>query len=63
MAKHYESNITKFINAYKKEHPETEARQREGRNLLWDKNVDLEIQEGFRASYVPQAPYVYYQVD
>lgn len=63
MAKNYESNITKFINAYKQEHPNTESRQREGRNIFWDKSIDLEVQDGFRAAYVPQDPYVYYQVD
>lgn len=63
MAKHYESDVTKFIKSYKKEHPDTEARQREGRSLLWDKNVDPELQDGFKAAQVPQDPYVYYQND
>ena len=63
MAKHYESEITQFINAYKTEHPDTDARQREGRGRLWDKTLNPELQEGFRAGRVPQDPYVYYQVD
>jgi hypothetical protein len=59
MAKNYQSEITQFLNKYKKEHPDTEARQREGRSLLWDKHIDAELQEGFRAARVPQKPYVY----
>ncbi len=59
MAKHYESDTTKFLNEYKKQHPDTEARQREGRGLLWDKPIDAELQDGFRAARVPQSPYVY----
>ena len=59
MAKHYESDTTQFLKNYKKQHPDTEARQREGRGLLWDKPIDAELQEGFRAGRVPQLPYVY----
>ncbi|NYT82380.1 DUF3460 family protein [Alcaligenaceae bacterium] len=59
MAKNYESEITQFIKKYKAEHPDTEARQREGRSRLWDKQLDPEYQEGFRAGRVPQKPYVY----
>lgn len=61
MAKHYESSITAFLNQHKKEHPQTEAEQRAGRGRLWDKHIDPELQEGYKASYVPQDPYVYYQ--
>ncbi len=63
MAKNYESEITQFLNNYKKEHPGTEVRQREGRFRLWDKHIDPELQEGYRAAKVPQDPYVYYQND
>ncbi|MFA5487581.1 MAG: DUF3460 family protein [Candidimonas sp.] len=59
MAKHYESDVTQFLNDYKKQHPDTEARQREGRGRLWDKPIDPELHEGFRAGRVPQPPYVY----
>ncbi|MFT0851732.1 DUF3460 family protein [Achromobacter sp. F4_2707] len=59
MAKHYESDVTQFINQYKKQHPDTELRQREGRARLWDKNLDPELQEGFKQARVPQKPYVY----
>lgn len=59
MASNYESEITLFLKEFKKTHPEAEQRQREGRALLWDKNQDAELLEGFRAGRVPQRPYVY----
>jgi hypothetical protein len=59
MAKNYESEITLFLKQYKKDHPDTEARQRESRARLWEKHIDPELQEGFRAARVPQKPYVY----
>ncbi len=59
MAKNYESEFTEFLKKYKTEHPDTEARQREGRARLWDKHIDPESQEGFRAGRLPQKPYVY----
>jgi len=63
MSKSYESDITEFLKNYKKQHPDTEQRQREGRARLWDKTLDPELQEGYRAAKVPQEPYVYYQND
>ncbi|HSN78788.1 MAG TPA: DUF3460 family protein [Rhodoferax sp.] len=36
-----------------------EARQREGRELLWDKPVNREAWQEYRAAQVPQKPYVY----
>jgi len=59
MAKNYESDVTQMIRQYKEQHPDTEMRQREGRARLWDKNLDAELQEGFRQANVPQRPYVY----
>lgn len=53
------SDITKFLNDYKKEHPHTEQRQREGRARLWDKNIDTDQQADFKAARVAQKPYVY----
>ncbi|GAA5084452.1 hypothetical protein GCM10023337_02020 [Paenalcaligenes hermetiae] len=61
MAKNYESEITQFLNDFKKQNPAIEAGQREGRARLWDKHIDPELQEGYRAAAVPQPPYVYYQ--
>jgi hypothetical protein len=59
MAKNYESEITQFLKQYKQQHPDTEQRQREGRGRLWDRNLDAELLENFKAGKVPQAPYVY----
>jgi len=61
MAKHYESELTQFLQQYKTEHPDTEARQRAGRARLWDKALDTELLDAFKAARVPQQPYVYYQ--
>lgn len=63
MANNYESEITQFLNQYKKQHPETESKQRQGRGRLWDKPIDPELEEGFEEANVPQPPYVYYQED
>ncbi len=59
MAKNYESDVTKLIKEFKEKHPETEARQREGRARLWDKSLDPELLDGFKQANVPQKPYVY----
>ena len=59
MARHYESEITQFLNQYKRRHSDTEQRQREGRARLWDKNLDPELIENYRAGRVPQRSYVY----
>jgi len=59
MPSHYQSDVTRFLQDYKKAHPDVERRQREGRSLLWDKQLDSELLEGFRAGRVPQRPYVY----
>jgi len=61
MAKHYTSDITRFLQQYKAQHPEVELRQLQGRALLWDKTLDAELQEAFKAGRLPQQPYVYYQ--
>lgn len=55
----YQSDATQFLNQLKAAQPDLEARQREGRELLWDKQVDRQAWEGYRAARVPQKPYVY----
>lgn len=60
MSKGYESEITEFLKNYKQQHPDTDQRQREGRARLWDKYIDPELQEDFKAATLPQQPYVYY---
>lgn len=55
----YESDITQFINQLKKDKPSLEQDQREGRARLWDRKIDADQQDEFRAGRVPQKPYVY----
>jgi hypothetical protein len=55
----YRSEITQFLDHLKAQQPELEARQREGRELLWDKNLVHSEQAGFKAGKVAQKPYVY----
>jgi hypothetical protein len=55
----YESEITQFITQLKQQKPDLEVRQRQGRELLWDKPVDRQPWREYRAAQVPQKPYVY----
>jgi hypothetical protein len=55
----YNSDATQFIEQLKSEKPDLEARQRAGRAILWDKNVDREAWSEFRQAKVAQQPYVY----
>ena len=54
----YESDTTQFIQQLKAQQPELAAQQRQGRALLWDKQVDREAQAEFKAGRVAQKPYV-----
>jgi Protein of unknown function (DUF3460) len=56
---HYTSDATQFIDSLKSGNPELEAAQREGRALLWDKQVDRSFQAQAQAAQVPQQAYVY----
>ncbi len=55
----YESEITQFLKQLKQEKPSLEQEQRDGRARLWDRKVDADQQDEFRAGRVPQKPYVY----
>ncbi len=55
----YESDTTQFIKQLKASQPALAAQQREGRALLWDKQVDRDAQAQFKAARVAQKPYVY----
>jgi hypothetical protein len=55
----YQSEVTQFIDQLKAAKPDLEAQQRKGRALLWDKPVDKEAWDEFRAGEVAQKPYVY----
>lgn len=56
---HYQSEATRFIEQLKADKPDLEARQRAGRALLWDKNIDRAAQAEYREAKVAQQPYVY----
>lgn len=55
----YKSDITQFINQLKVQRPELEAKQREGRSLLWGKSIDRTVAKDLSADQVAQKPYVY----
>ena len=55
----YQSEATQFIDQLKAKKPDLEARQRQGRELLWDKTVDRSALAEYRAARVAQKPYVY----
>lgn len=57
----YESNATQFINQLKGSKPALDAQQRQGRALLWDKDVNSEVWQDYNAGRVAQKPYVYFQ--
>jgi hypothetical protein len=54
----YRSDATQFIDALKSQRPELDAQQREGRALLWDKQLNRDEQQAFKAARVAQKPYV-----
>jgi hypothetical protein len=55
----YRSDTTQFIDQLKAAQPDLEARQRAGRALLWDKNLDRTLQSEYAQARVAQKPYVY----
>ena len=55
----YRSDTTQFIDQLKADKPALEAQQRQGRDLLWDKQVDRTAQQEFKTGRVAQKPYVY----
>ncbi|MEJ6024242.1 DUF3460 family protein [Ramlibacter sp. PS4R-6] len=55
----YKSEVTLFIDDLKEKKPDLEAQQRAGRAIWWDKQVNREAWDEFRAGQVRQKPYVY----
>ena len=55
---HYRSEVTQFLDDLKQSRPELDLQQRQGRALLWDKQIDRELQAEFKAGRVKQAPYL-----
>ena len=46
---HYTSDATNFLNDLKASRPHLDAAQQEGRALLWDKEIDTDLQADMRA--------------
>lgn len=61
--KPYKSDIGQFLESLKQRDPQLEDRQRQGRALLWDKEIDRQAQAEWREARVPQKPYVYQTKD
>lgn len=56
----YESEITRFIKDLKEKDPQLEAKQRAGRDRLWDTEpLDLDARRRHDESRVKQQAYVY----
>ena len=56
---HYRSDVTRFIDDLKQAQPQLDQQQRQGRALLWDKQIDRDLQAEFREGNVKQNAYVY----
>jgi hypothetical protein len=57
--KHYKSDTTAFIERLRARRPTLEDEQRQGRALLWDRQLDREAWSEYQDDRVPQQPYVY----
>lgn len=55
----YESDITRFLRELKKNNPDIERGQREGRAIFWDKDIDAHLYKRYAESNVAQPAYVY----
>ena len=55
----YKSEVSQFIDQLKSKDPALEAKQRQGRDLLWDKEVNRSDWTEYRAAQVEQKSYVY----
>lgn len=56
---HYASDTTQFLEQLKADKPSLEQEQRQGRALLWDKQIDRRFQADAETAKVAQKPYVY----
>ena len=55
----YESELTRFLKDLKARNPGLEQKQREGRAIWWDKELDRDELQRQQAARVPQQAYVY----
>jgi hypothetical protein len=56
---HYTSEATDFIESLKQANPAMEAGQRQGRALLWDKQIDRSVHKDLLDGQIAQKPYPY----
>jgi Protein of unknown function (DUF3460) len=56
----YESELTGFLRTLRRDHPDIEQQQKEGRALWWDRAPDPDEQRRWQESRVKQTGYVYY---
>ena len=59
----YQSDTTQFIHQLREQKPGLDERQVQGRELLWDKDVDRDLWGGLRAAQIHQKAYPYYSFD
>lgn len=59
----FQSDTTKFIHQLREQKPGLEERQFQGRELLWDKDVDRTLWKDMRAGQIHQKAYPYYSFD
>jgi hypothetical protein len=62
MTERYVSEFDQWLRDYKKQHPDTEWEQREGRALLWDKRPE-EVDTPRSVITNKQTGYVYYDLE
>jgi hypothetical protein len=55
----YKSDVTDFLNDLKVRQPDLERRQREGRAIFWDKQLDWDELKRWQEARVRQQSYVY----
>jgi len=55
----YESELTRFLKDLKSRNPGLDQKQREGRAIWWDKELDRDELKRQQAARVPQKAYVY----
>ncbi|MDR2852086.1 MAG: DUF3460 family protein [Burkholderiaceae bacterium] len=56
---HYRSDATAFIDQLKAQQPNLEAEQRAGRDRLWDKEINRDLEQDLHAGQIAQPAYVY----
>jgi hypothetical protein len=55
----YESDLTRFVREMKQRRPDLERKQREAREIWWDKSLDPDEQARYAESRVKMPGYVY----